>query len=38
MVIFKLNGFDNNSIKQWIAETEAGLAELAKDIDNTEEE
>lgn len=38
MVIFKLNGFDNNIIKQWIAETEAELVELVKEIDKTEEE
>jgi len=29
---------DYSIIKQWIAETEAKLAELVKDIDNSEEE
>jgi len=38
MVIFKFKGMDYSIIKQCIAETEAELVELAKDIDNTEEE
>jgi len=38
MVIFKFEGMDYSIIKQWIAETEAELVRLVKDIYNTEEE
>ena len=38
IVIFKFEGMDYSIIKQWIAETEAELVELVKDIDTTEEE
>jgi len=37
MVIFKFTGYDYSIVKQWIAETEAELNELVKEIDNTEE-
>jgi len=37
MIIVKKRGLDYSIVKQWIAETEAELNELVKEIDNTEE-